>query len=283
MPLQIYPARIGTFIQRPISKSWRVRAPGSKISTRPASLILWMAFYCILIIRVDIIKSSVENDDNRNSVVENDDQRSIISTKYFGTKIHGWGSTTTRLLGGRKCMAELFVTNSIGRSMSHQWMVRKQTNKLMHIYNGNRGRRGRGINLVYWNKGPAYLKNKLLDIRGVVDEHKPHILGLGEANVHHAHDLEDLRLADYSLHLDSSINNHELGIARVAVYTHNALGVKRRDDLEDDVVPAVWLKCGLPGQQGIIVAVGYRQWQLMGQVNNSSGQFRDNLPGGLDF
>ena len=153
----------------------------------------------------------------------------------------------------------------------------------MHTYNGNRGRRGRGINCVYWNKGPSYLKNKMLDIRGIVEEHKPHILGLGEANVHHGHDLGDLQLDDYSLHLDSSINNHELGIARVAVYTHDSLRVKRRDDLEDDEVSAVWLECGLPGQQGLLVAVGYRQWQLLGQESNSSGSVQEQLARWLRF
>ena len=91
--------------------------------------------------------------------------------------------------------------------------------------------------------------NKQLDIKDIVDRHKPHVLGLGEANVRHDHDLEDVQLPGYSLHLDSSINNPQLGMARVAVYTHESLRVKRRHDLEDDNVPAVWLECGLPGQK----------------------------------
>ena len=68
--------------------------------------------------------------------------------------------------------------------------------------------------------------------------------------------MKTLQLSSYSLHLDSCINNPQLGIARVAVYTHDDLRVKRRDDLEDDVVAAVWLECGLPGQKGVLVCVG---------------------------
>ena len=90
------------------------------------------------------------------------------------------------------------------------WHDNKQRNKLIHILNGNRERRGRGINCVYWNKGPSFLVNKQLDIKDIVDRHKPHLLGLGEANVRHDHDLEDLQLSVYSLHLDSSINNPSL-------------------------------------------------------------------------
>ena len=116
-----------------------------------------------------------------------------------------------------------------------------------------------------------------MDIRGIVEDHKPHILGLGEANVRHDHDLEDLQLDGYSLHLDSCINNPQLGMARVAVYTHDTIRVKRRPDLEDDEVAAVWLECGLPGQKGILVCVGYRQWQLVGQGDSSSGTVPQQL------
>ena len=34
-----------------------------------------------------------------------------------------------------------------------------ELNKLAHITNGNRGKRGKGINCLYWNKGPAFLCN----------------------------------------------------------------------------------------------------------------------------
>ena len=141
--------------------------------------------------------------------------------------------------------------NSSFRTFS--WVSRIDRNKEAHVTNGNRGQRGRGITCVYWNKGPSFLVNKQLDINNIVESHKPHILGLGEANIRHDHDLEDLQLTGYSLHLDSCINNPQLGMARVAVYTHDSLRVKRRADLEDETVAAVWLECGLPGQQGMFV------------------------------
>ena len=164
----------------------------------------------------------------------------------------------------------------------YPWQDHKQRNKVAHITNGNREKRGRGINCLYWNKGPSYLVNKQQDIKGIIDSHKPHILGLGEANVRQDHAMEDLYIEGYSLHLDSAIQT-QIGMARVAVYTHNSLRVKRRPDLEDDRVSAVWLECGLPGQQGILICMGYRQWQLLGQEDNSSGTVSEQLARWLIF
>ena len=63
----------------------------------------------------------------------------------------------------------------------------------------------------------------------------------------------------------------------VAVCTPNTLRVKRREDLEDDTVAAIWLECGLPNQKGIIVCVGYRQWGLLGQPDNTSATVNAQL------
>ena len=168
-------------------------------------------------------------------------------------------------------------------SSTFSWLNIKQRNKITHMISGNRGQRGKGINCVYWNKGPAFLCNKQLDIESIIDTHKPHILGLGEANFHHDHDALDVQQTDYNLHLDSCIDNPDLGMARVAVYTHNSLKVQRRSDLEDSEVSAVWLECGLPNQKRILFCAGYRQWRLLGQKDNSSASTAEQLARWLRF
>ena len=151
------------------------------------------------------------------------------------------------------------------------WMTRAQINKFIHIIQGNRGQRGRGITCLYWNKGPSLLTNKLTDIQSIIADHKPHILGLGEANFKNGQDLADVALPGYNLHLGQGVDNEQAAsTARVAVYTHTALRVKRRPDLEDKRVAAIWIECGLPQQKGILLCVGYRQWQLLGQDDRSS-------------
>ena len=75
----------------------------------------------------------------------------------------------------------------------------------------------------------------------------------------------------------------DLGMVRVAVYTHSALRVKRRHDLEDNNIAAVWLECGLPNQRSILVCVGYRQWRLLGQADSTSASTSEQLVRWLVF
>ena len=115
----------------------------------------------------------------------------------------------------------------------------------------------------------------MTDITMLVAEHKPHIFGITEADIKSNHDQADLIIPGYSLHLPSSLNNPSLGnIARVAVYVHKTITVKRRLDLEDEGLQMICLEAGLPGKKKSIYIVGYRQWQLSGQTDKTSSSVR---------
>ena len=124
---------------------------------------------------------------------------------------------------------------------------------------------------MYWNKGNSYMQRKLDDIKTLVSEHKPHIFGLAEANVLPGHDQSELQIPDYSLHLASSLSDPSPSPARVAVYTHKSITVKRRPDLEEEGIQLVSLEAGQPGKKKSLYLVAYRQWQLPGQQDRSSG------------
>ena len=53
--------------------------------------------------------------------------------------------------------------------------------------------------------------------------------------------------------------------------------VKRRQDLEDNLLPSVWLEVGLPRQRKILIATFYREWQHMNQSENSSKSIQSQL------
>ena len=72
-------------------------------------------------------------------------------------------------------------------------------------------------------------------------------------------------------------------MARVAVYTHKSIKVKRRPDLESSTVAAVWLECGLPNQNKILFCAGYRQWRLLGQKDSTSASTTEQLARWLKF
>ena len=187
---------------------------------------------------------------------------------------HTHYTNTQSCLIGMEEPLELILSNSSGQ---FSWLSVRKKNKIIHICMGNRGYRGKGINCLYWNKGPTFLGNKQSDIETIIKDHNPHVLGLGEANFLREHNLDAVKQNGYDLHLDACVDDSQLGVARVAVYTHNSIRVKRRHDLECKNVSAVWLECGLPHQKKILLCVGYRQWRLMGQKDNTSASINQQL------
>ena len=105
-----------------------------------------------------------------------------------------WNPGIAKLLIGKRQTLE-FLDNNGFTAGSYPYCNHKQRNKLIHTTNGNRGLRGRGMVCAYWNKGPSFLTRKQLDIETIISTHKPHILGLGEANMRHDHDIAEVQQA----------------------------------------------------------------------------------------
>ena len=145
----------------------------------------------------------------------------------------------------------------------------KSRNFIARMVNGNG--RERGIKIIYWNKGPSFLENKFNEIEAVIDDHKPHMLGLSEANLRAGHDQTKVQLTDYNLHTAQTLDNPDLLVSRVVVYTHNLLVVKRRYDLEDKNILSIWLEIGLPRKRKFLVCHAYREWRHLNQGDHSSG------------
>ena len=141
-------------------------------------------------------------------------------------------------------------------------------NFLARYTHGNR--RHHGIRILHWNKGPSHLENKKNEIQAIVNKYHPHILGLSEANFHSYHDRDKVQLPDYTLHTCPTLDNPELKVSRVVVYTHSSLVVKLRPDLMDHSISSIWMEIGLPGRSKILVCNTYREWQYLGQKDSSS-------------
>ena len=120
------------------------------------------------------------------------------------------------------------------------WLTKKDRNFYAKMTFGNRRQRGHGIKILHWNKGPSFLQNKHDDIATISGGHKPHVLGLSESNLKSDHNLGLVQ------HTCPTLDNPQLKMSRVVVYTHKSLVVKRRHDLEDSSVSAIWLEAGLP-------------------------------------
>ena len=229
--LESYRSRIGMFVSRPQFKAHE----------NPEFFQIYFKYYGYLFLKIGILLFMCLL------------CMSLVGPKIFSSEFEPCLSLTKLCYSLLKLHCDKEPLNAALGCCKVIWLCKRKLNKLAHIYYGNRGQRGKGFNCLYWNKGPSLLKNKQLDIETVIGQYKPHILGLGEANFHHDHELSEVQQADYTLHLDPSINNPNLQVARVVAYTHNSLRVKRRHDLEDDSLSYIWLECGLPYQKGIIV------------------------------
>ena len=109
--------------------------------------------------------------------------------------------------------------------------------------------------MIAWNKGSSLLQNSQQELGILIDKFKPDILTLSEANLKNDIETKYVSIDNYTLHTAPTINNQELNISRVVVYTHSNVIVKRRHDLEDDRLATIWLELGLPGKKKIYWAV----------------------------
>ena len=123
---------------------------------------------------------------------------------------------------------------------------------------------------MHWNKGSSFLLNKRDDIENIIENYRPQVLGLSEANLRNQDNLADVQLQDYNLHTCPTIDNPDHGVSRFVVYTHKSLVVKPRPDLMDPKISAVSLEVGLPGRHKFLVCNAYREWGYPNQPDKSS-------------
>ena len=130
-------------------------------------------------------------------------------------------------------------------------------------------RQGSGIKIAHYNKGAGYLATKMYEVENAIAGFHPHILGISEANLFQDHDQQSVQIQDYNLHICPTLSNPSLGYSRIVVYTHKSLICKARPDLMNNTISSIWLQVGLPRQRQILVCNVYREWQLLGQHDNS--------------
>ena len=140
---------------------------------------------------------------------------------------------------------------------------------------GNRA--NRGIKLSHWNAGNAYLENKINHIENLIADHHPHLLGISEANLYKQHGLDNCKISDYELITSKTMDNENLQVSRVVVYKHISLVGKLREDLMSDRFSSIWMEVGFPGRSRFLVCNIYRDWQYLGQADNSSLDISEQL------
>ena len=147
--------------------------------------------------------------------------------------------------------------------------IKENVNFYARYTYGNRNKGG--LKIMHWNAGGGFLRNKMENIEQVIEKYHPHIFGISESQFRKDHDINDIKINGYEVHLSKSLDNPDLALSRLAVYVHKDVQkVKVRHELMDNDFSSIWLDVGLCRQKTVLVGNVYREWQLMGQQDQSS-------------
>ena len=107
-----------------------------------------------------------------------------------------------------------------------------------HNFNGNIQKK-KGILNMHLNI--RSLRNKVFEVKKVIKDNNPHILGISECELKKENvDEKCLKIPGYDILFPKSWAKH--GFARVVVYVKKTFKYQQMPDLEDDRVQSVWLR-----------------------------------------
>ena len=163
-------------------------------------------------------------------------------------------------------------SRSAQTGLQFQAWGRKQTKNFLAKYvNGNRVK---GIYNAHFNI--RSLKNKVIEVKNLIKQHSPNILGLSECELRKVNNMFDeqiLKIPGYTALFPKSWTSQ--GYARVVVYVKNSLEFEQLHDLEDDQVQSIWLRGGFKNGKKIYFCHGYREHTS--NLGNSLSSQRSNL------
>ena len=145
----------------------------------------------------------------------------------------------------------------------HFYALSNLDNQFAKYTNGNR--RQNGIRICHFNKGNSFLFNRIFEVENIVNQHRPHVLGISESNFFKGHDQEEVQIENYKFITAKTLENPDLNVSRVCVYLHNSRVGKVRDDVMDDTFSSIWVEVGLPNKRKILIGNVYREWGYMRQ------------------
>ena len=151
---------------------------------------------------------------------------------------------------------------------SYAKIKQKIRNKLSHMINGNKVKNHK-LNLMQYNKGNANFENKINDINDIMQNHKPDIMCISEANLK-ASNLNILNnFPDHNI--EHNLMSRDIDTSRNILIINKNISYKRRYDLEENFTCTIWIQISIPRKnKQVLVMGGYRQWQLPKLLDNTN-------------
>ena len=152
-------------------------------------------------------------------------------------------------------VAEILLIGRIINSMPTQNWVKMVGNFFARYLYGNKGQ-SKGVRVFHLNI--RSLQNKVSEVKKVVKNEKPHLLGLSECELKRGSiNIDSLKIPGYKLHLPKSWDL--FGYARVVLYSNKSFECPRISELEDDHLQTIWVKFGFKNSKVGLYCQGYRE------------------------
>ena len=137
-------------------------------------------------------------------------------------------------------------------------------NKIMKRTNGRRSKDG-SMTFAGYNMQARELWNIVAAIRGFLEDYKPDLLAISEAELREDVDTMSVQIEGYTLHTSKALHNQNLKVARMVVYVKSDLCCDCMDELENSEDVMVWLLFRKHGMRPMRLGWFYReQSQRMG-------------------
>ena len=150
----------------------------------------------------------------------------------------------------------------------------KLRNKEVKIRNGNIMK---SVKVIHWNLGSKYWDNKKEEIQCIVDEMKPDIIYISEANIFSGL-LPELRIIEgYNLVVSRFMDT--TGYSRLALLIRDGFQAEVKEDWMQEDVASIWIQVKRRGYKTLTLGGIYREQKLLlqGYPNNSDEDNLQNL------
>ena len=127
----------------------------------------------------------------------------------------------------------------------------KVANKLQKMINGNISG---GLKIIHWNLGGKKWENKRDEIELLLEDIKPDLCYITEANLYNNLEEHEFNIQDHYLVFPNTML--QLGYARIMLIVRNGITVTKLDKLMSNNVSTIWVKIGTGKKSAIQVGGG---------------------------
>ena len=161
-----------------------------------------------------------------------------------------------------KCCKQDGLSEKDWKSEDKKWRKhkikasRKRRNKSIKIIKGNRKS---NYKILHWNLGARYWQNKLEDIEVLLNQYKPDLCLISEANLWRGLEPDKMEIGGHTLIFPKTMQTQD--------HARIILIVTKLEELMDDSMASIWVRIGNPGKNSIKIGGVYREHLILGENN----------------